>query len=1013
MPSAKRVCFGFVFTFLMAAAPAWAQDAGIAGVARDTSGAVLPGVTVTATSPVLIEQQRVAVTDGEGRFSITQLRPGSYNVSFALTGFNTVVREGIVLSAGFTANVTAEMRPGGIEETVTVTGSSPVVDVHNVRRQTVVTNELLEALPTSTKSVGQLTTLTTGLTGLGDVGGSYQVEPGQDVVSGGGRFHGKSGTKVSYDGMGMENSSGNSSYQLNAASVEEMVMSTSGISADTNADGLVVNIIPREGSNTFRTTLAGLYSNDSLESENLTQELKDRGLLTANKTLKLFDYSASVGGPIKRDRLWFFVAPRSWGVVRSQAGTYWNKTQNEHLTPPGAARTVVKWTPWVDRPEDRMSGRLEWYDSIISRVTWQATPKNKFGVTYDEQRACNCGSVSAAQSHEYYLSQYRFEPNRLFQATWNAPITSRLLLEAGAAATISQWNMYYNPGVTNDVVSIFDVGIGQGYGAPATYLGHPNSRDRFTQRASLSYVTGSHNFKTGFQNEQLRTDTYYHTNGDVNYLFFNGTPLQITQWATPYVISAYGKWDLGVYAQDQWQVSNKITLNLGLRWDHFNSYVPAQRAGFAEDTDGYFAGASTVNPWLGQRTFEPVDDVPNWKDFNPRLGISYDLFGNGRTALKATLGRYTAKLGTEIAETANPINTSVTTTTRGWTDSNLNYVPDCDLGNFGLNGECGPISNTNFGKNNPSATRYDPDVLNGYNRRDYNWDFTTEVQHEIVTGVALTGGYYRNTGGYFRYAFGSPFSSKMRVTDNLAVTPSDYDHFCITAPSNPKLPGGGGYPVCGQYNVSPGKYGQVDNLVRLSDEYGSFVSTNDFFNTTVDARLPHGIRLNGGFDTGRSVQDRCFVVDSPQEMYQCRVVTPFGAQTQFKMNGVFPLPAQFAASFALVNLSGPMYTASYTATNAEVTPSLGRPLSGGVTSVTVQLVDAQTLFEDRINRLDLRLSKVINLSGRFRLQLNLDAYNALNSSAVRAVNTNYGSAWTRPTQILDPRIIQVGGSINF
>jgi outer membrane receptor protein involved in Fe transport len=1021
MPSAKRVWFGFVVTFLMAAAPAWAQDAGLAGLVRDASGAVLPGVTVTATSPVLIEKERVAVSDSEGRWAVTQLRPGVYKVTFTLTGFNTVVREGIVLSAGFTANVGADMRVGGIEETITVTGASPVVDVHNVRRQTVVTNELLESLPTSTKSVGQLTTLTAGLTGLGDVGGSYQVEPGQDVVSGGGRFHGKSGTKVSFDGMGMENSSGNSSYQLNSASVEEMVMSTSGISADTNADGLVVNIIPREGSNTFRTTLAGLYSNDALEAENLSQDLKDRGLLTANKTLKLFDMSASVGGPIQRDRLWFFVAPRSWGVVRSQAGTYWNKTQNEHLTPPGAPWKVVKWTPWVDRPEDRMSGRLEWYDSVISRVTWQATPKNKFGVTYDEQRACNCGSVSAAQSHEYYLSQYRFEPNRLFQVTWNAPITSRLLLEAGGAATISQWNMYYNPGVTNDIVSIFDAGIGQGYGAPATYLGHANSRDRFTQRASLSYVTGSHNIKTGFQNEQLRTDTYYHTNGNVNYLFFNGFPLSITQWATPYLIKAYGKWDLGIYAQDQWQVSNKITLNLGLRWDHFNSYVPPQRAGFAEDTDGYFAGALTENAWLGQRTFDPVDDVPNWKDFNPRLGISYDLFGDGRTAIKATLGRYTAKLGTEIAESANPINTSVTTTSRGWNDyfygvgdpRSGNYVPDCDLGNFGQNGECAPIGNNNFGKNNPNATRYDPEVLSGYGKRDYNWDFTTEVQHELRPGMAVTGGYYRNTGGYFRYAFGSPFSSKMRVTDNLAVTPQDYDEFCITAPINSKLPGGGGYPVCGQYNIRQNKFGVVDNLVRLADDYGEFLSTNDFFNASVDARLPHGIRLNGGFDTGRSVQDRCFVVDSPQEMYQCRVVTPFGAQTQFKANGVFPLPAQFAASFAWVNLSGPMYTASYTATNAEVRESLGRDLAGGVTSVTVQIVDPQTLFEDRISRLDLRLSKVFNFTSRIRLQLNLDAYNALNSNAVRAVNINYGSAWTRPTQILDPRIFQLGGQISF
>src|SRR5262245_44234430 len=370
--------------------PAWAQDAGIAGVVKDSSGGVLPGTTVTAASPVLIERERTVVTDSEGRYVITQLRPGVYTVTFTLPGLSTVVREGIQLSAGFTANVDAELRVGGVAETITVTGASPVVDVQNVRRQTVVTNELLDALPTSSKSLGTMVTLTLGMTGVGDVGGSYQVEPGQDVVSGGGRFHGKGGSKVSYDGMGMENSSGNNSYQLNAASVEEMVISTSGISADTNADGIVVNIVPKEGGNSFRTTISGMYANSSMEATNLTDELRARGLTTANKTIKLFDESISVGGPIKKDHLWFFVAPRTWGVARTQAGTYWNQTQNVYLSAPGAQYKVVKWTPWVDRPEDRMSGRLEWYDSVLSRVTWQANTKNKFNFSYDEQRACNC-----------------------------------------------------------------------------------------------------------------------------------------------------------------------------------------------------------------------------------------------------------------------------------------------------------------------------------------------------------------------------------------------------------------------------------------------------------------------------------------------------------------------------------------------------------------------------------------------------------------------------------------------
>jgi hypothetical protein len=373
-----------------------------------------------------------------------------------------------------------------------------------------------------------------------------------------------------------------------------------------------------------------------------------------------------------------------------------------------------------------------------------------------------------------------------------------------------------------------------------------------------------------------------------------------------------------------------------------------------------------------------------------------------------------AKLGTEIPESANPISTSVTSATRAWTDLNGNYVPDCNLGNFGSNGECGAISNQNFGKNNPLATRYDPSVLNGYGKRDYNWDFTGEVQHELVQGVALSGGYYRNTGGYFRYSFGSPFSSKQRVTDNLLVTPADYDTYCITAPRNAQLPGGGGYQVCGLADINPAKFGQVQNLVTLASNYGTYTSYNDFFNVTLDARLTHRIRLGGGIDTGRSVVDRCFVVDSPQELLNCRVVTPFKAQTQFKLHGIVPLPGDVAASFLFQNLAGPSYDANYSATNADIAPSLGRNLAGNVQAVTIPipLVPPQTLFEDRVSRLDLRVSKVFTV-GRFRVRGNVDAYNVLNANSVRSVLSTYGARWRTPTQILDPRLVEVGGTISF
>jgi len=172
--------------------------------------------------------------------------------------------------------------------------------------------------------------------------------------------------------------------------------------------------------------------------------------------------------------------------------------------------------------------------------------------------------------------------------------------------------------------------------------------------------------------------------------------------------------------------------------------------------------------------------------------------------------------------------------------------------------------------------------------------------------------------------------------------------------------------------------------------------------------------LNGGFDTGRSVRDRCFVVDSPQELLNCRVVTPFKGQTQYKANGVVPIPLDFAFAFAWQNISGPSYGANYAASNAEIIPSLGRPLSGGLSTpaVAIPLVAPETLFEDRITRLDLRLTKVFRYN-RYRLQINVDAYNALNANSIRAVNSVYGAAWRTPLQILDPRLIQFGGQFSF
>ena len=949
------------------------QASGIAGVVKDTSGGVLPGVAVEASSPALIERTRTVFTDGDGRYNIVGLVPGTYSVSFALSGFSTQVRSGIELTAGFTAVVNADLQVGALEDTITVSGVSPLVDTQNVRKQTVMSAELLDVLPTSTKSQNVVITLTPGLTGMSDVSGSYSVQLG-------GTFHGKSGTKVQLDGMSIQNmqSNGATGYQLNAGTVAEIAVQTSGISAESTADGIVVNAVPKEGGNLFAGSILGLYTNDSLGGSNLTDALRQRGLTTTSEILKVYDYQFTLGGPVMKDRIWFFTSLRHWGNGVQDAGSFYNKTQGTPF-----------YVPDLERPAER----FQWWKSGAARLTWQATARNKFSGFADLQDACNCGSTTGIGIPPEAIMYFHFRPQHLYQVTWTSPFTNRLLLEAGATWMVSHSDRWLPPTVTMDTVSITDQALGFAYNAMATYAFRGYTH-RNSLRGSASYVTGSHAFKAGITLEEGFRYAYTGvTGGNVNYRFNNRVPNQITQYATPYDTLDKMKADLGIYAQDQWAIG-RLTLNLGLRYEYFNGYVPAQVV------------PATPSGWIPERRFDKVEGVPLWHDLSPRIGGAYDLFGDGSTALKLSLGRYVAKYGVDLTGANNPIQTSVNSVTRTWTDANNNYVPECSLSNFDANGECGAVSNANFGKV-AITTRYDEDVTRGFGNRPYNWDLSVEVQRQLTDTVAVTAGYYRNWFG------------NQQITDNTLISPEDHSPFCVTAPADSRLPGGGGYQVCGLYDISLAKFGQVNNVVSQSSNFGEQKQVNDFFAVSVTTRFSSGARLGGGLDTGRSVTDNCFAVDSPQQLLNCHVVQPFAAQTQLKLNGSYPLPAGIVISGVYQNVSGPQITASYAASNAEVAPTLGRNLAACGTrtpctaTATVPLIVPGTMRESRSTRLDMRLTKLIELPSRLRLQANLDIYNALNSSSILTIGTAYGSRWLQPTAIVDPRIFQLSALLTF
>jgi hypothetical protein len=971
------------------------SQSALAGVVRDTTGGVLPGVTVEATSPALIERVRSVTTDSSGVYRIVDLRPGVYTITFTLPGFNTVRVENFELRADFTATVNGEMTVGELAETISVTGEAPLVDVQSTTRSAVYDKEVLENLPNNR----QIQSLAQTIPGV--VGGQNIDGPASRSLS----VHGSriSETNSAIDGMSDRRGAAGGqavTFYMNEGSVQEVSVRTDGGDAEAQYSGVWMNAIPKEGGNTFNWNITALYANESLANDNLSQDYINQGLTAVNGLRHTWDVNPNGGGPLMEDKLWFYVAYRNNEIQKYVADHYFNSDP----------------LAWVYVPDKTRQGTdTQVHRNYAARVTWQATPRNKFNFSYEKDRRITPRRRAAANVSPEATTYTPFYPNAIWTAVWRVPVNNKLLLDTGFMSYEQDWDerRQIDPAVGFDVISVTEDSNGQVYRASTIY-GH-NFDNPITLRSSAAYVTGTHSYKAGFM-MRVRGNgpTFNNTsvNADMNYNFLNGVPRRVTLFATPIEQRNDIKADLGIFAQDSWAMS-RMTINYGVRIDYLNAAVPEQHL--------------AAGKFVPERNFAAVKNAPNWKDVNPRIGVSYDLFGNGRTAIKATVGRYIS--GGSLATNVNPVNTSVNSATRAWTDSNNNFAPDCDWNNPATNGECGPLSNLNFGKVNPTATRFDKEVLEGWGVRPYNWSVSAGVQHQIADGASIDVGYFRRWYGNFN------------VVDNQLVGPEDYDPFCITAPRNDARLPNAGEQICGYYDLKPGKVGQSQNLVRLAKHYGEQTEIYNGVDASMTWRLS-GLTLFAGISTGRVTTSQCFVVDAPvvylgvvspatptatnpqSPMSSCNVVPPF--LTQYKAYGVYQLPwgmslsgtyqavPQPASAGALTSI-----TADYVAANAEIRPSLGRDLAAGANgTATLELLKPFALLGGHTKQLDLRIGKSLPSSGRMRTRLSLDIYNVLNSNDWQTITTRLSSnaaanRWQRPTLILQARYIQVGTQIDF
>ena len=1021
---------GALVLLVLIPSAAYAQaSASIVGTVKDASGAVLPGVTVEASSPALIEKTRSVVSNGVGQYSIENLRPGTYTVTFTLTGFSTVKREGIELAGAFVATVNAELKVGAVSETITVSGEAPVVDVTSARTQEVISGETVSALPTS-RQYGGLIALVPAINVQGnDVGGAQGGIFNVFQVHGGRRNEGQvqiDGMSAGYQGMGV------SSYVTEIGNAQEVAFTLAGGLGEAVTGGPQMNIVGKQGGNRFAGSFFITGTGSSLQGTNLTPELQARGLTTPQSLAKAWDINPAFGGPILHDKLWFF-------------GTYRYQSNDQNVASMWVNLNAGDNTKWTYLPADGKNGRPlqvpiddgRWKNGSL-RLTWQATPRNKFNVWSDYQRICqHCiqggsssgltfsGTIASPEA----LQRVENRPNSMTQISWTSPVTSKLLLEVNTQLGPYFWwgGTQKNPWDATTIPVNETAGVIPGLNYRSSDWSDHTGFTNIVQ-GSISYVTGSHSAKFGARymaNDSTFPKNYYN-NAQLHYGFTNGVPYQFTMYADQASSQQQHQGMMALYAQDRWTLG-RLSLQGGLRFERLADSFAQQQMG--------------PNRFLPTAVVFPAQEGPvNHKDLQPRFGASYDVFGNGKTAVKFFLGEYVTTTNT-VDEWINfspaGLGHFVSSQTRTWHDDNGDFVVNCDLLSPAANGECGP-GNPFFGKS-VSPLTVDPAATTGWNTREHSWDLTAGISQQLAPRVSVDVSYNRRSWG------------NIATTINRALKPTDFNTFTYTTPKDSKLPGGGGYTLTYE-EIAPAKYNQFDNLYTLADDAGGIVNRYNGVDGSVNARIQQGLVVQAGFSTGNVIEDECGLAAQHPDVYISSIINggSLGFGSPF-IGGLAQIPQSFChresgwqtnlkglASYNVpkidVLISGTFHSLPYPGGNfPSITnqslggtafllfseTSLGRPFSGVGPVQFFNIVKPGTVYGDRLNGLDLRFGKILKY-GRTKTLAAVDIFNVTNSNAVDVYRQTYGptiltpqATYLNPLSITQARFFKISVQFDF
>jgi hypothetical protein len=928
----------------------------VTGTVTDNTGAVVAGVAVTATSPALIRPQ-TTISGPDGTYRFPALPSGLYSISWEMSGFRTVRREGIRVSLNTTLTVDAQMQVASMAEEMTVTAESPVVDTKTTSIGTAFTKELLTDIPNA-RDLWAAMAQAPGFQMTGyDVGGSHTgTQTGYQTYGVGGD------NKTLFEGINVtEGRDANAGY-FDYGSFEEFQLGGAGNMGEAAGPGALLNFTVKSGGDKFSGEAYYDFQNDDLISDNIPSQFRTPGgtdgegfrapstaggLRTANTTTKQYDLNVGVGGPILKGRLWFYAGYRDNNQYRIIAGLPGEEAQSQLKN-----KTV--------------------------KLTYAINPKNNVIAFYNERTKLQpLRALSLAVPVE--VAWYQASKNRPVKLEWTSVVNDRVYLNLQVAHWKNEFPLYptKTKGPSNEGIGAarLDLTTGQYSGASSYYQNRLTNRPQVS--GAVSYAKdgwgGSHGFKLGFEwFRERREFLRFGGEGEIFYRDRSGVPAEIEIWNTPNS-GVDENVSTNLYLNDTWSVSRRFTLNWSVRYDRYTLGWPEQS--FTPKNSDFFAPAST-----------PATTVVRWNSVAPRLGFVWDLTGQGKTVLKAFAGRFYINPSTDISDDENPVGAA-----------GIRYVFNDLNGNRVYDGrqELGRQLTTRGGA---GFVKVDRNL-----KHPYGDELSAHLEHELVPSLSVRGSYvYKRIRDYDQEvdlarfgAYTIPFTFTDVGADNIRGTGDDqvlglFDR-AATTPSN-------------RVRTTPGSL--VPGIPAADGDYHTVeVALNRRFKDRWLLLTSFEHTWASDFRNTASSTSNLGVLRNTQAYLWQPNRRRFGQESSsywnYKILGRYEFGAGFAAGLSYKLQSGYNWARSI---------SVALPGAG---SETIPAEPVEANRSPNVGILDFRAEKSLALGKAGRVAVLFDVFNLTNANVVTNARITSGTRFKEVISVLDPRVFRLGARYTF